>query len=233
MRISHRHRFIFFSNPKTGSESVRKLLDPFSDIAGVPYWERTPEQPFYSHIRPIEVRALFEERGWDYSNYFKFTFVRNPWARLVSLYEMIHASRSSGSKLLGRARSSLLQLTRGHPTTAGFQRWVRTIKTTGSGAGGPANQRWQQYGSYTLRAYAGDENGVLLVDDVVRLEDARSRIPGILEKIGLPAGAQADLPRVNVRRHSPYWTYYDAATTDLVGELYADDIATYNYRFRE
>ncbi len=55
MRISHRHRFVFFSNPKTGSESVRSLLDPYSDICGVPMWEMTAENPFYSHISPREV----------------------------------------------------------------------------------------------------------------------------------------------------------------------------------
>lgn len=85
MLVSHDHRFIFFSNPKTGSESVRELLAPYADVEGIPMWEASDEHPYYSHIRPVEVREIFRERGHAFGDYFRFTFVRNPWSRLVSL----------------------------------------------------------------------------------------------------------------------------------------------------
>lgn len=227
MRISHRHHFIFFSNPKTGSESVRSLLDPYSDIRGVPMWEMDGSNPFYSHIRPVEVRDEFRTRDWDFDAYFKFSFVRNPWARLVSLYRMIF----EGSP--GRAAGMRRRLARGvglHPSPAGFRRWVRTVQTDGPGGGGPPDQRWQVYGTYSARAYFGDEEGRFLVDRIIRLEDMDRDLPETLARIGLPGGDRVSIPKVNVRGgdHRPY---YDEATASYVGRMYADDIERFGYSF--
>ena len=41
MQISHRYQFIFFSNPKTGSETVRKILEPYSDEKILVYQQTT------------------------------------------------------------------------------------------------------------------------------------------------------------------------------------------------
>ena len=61
MRISHRHRFVFFASPKTGSRSVRKLLDTHAEIHGRPADEVNADFPFYNHMRPLELRAVFDE----------------------------------------------------------------------------------------------------------------------------------------------------------------------------
>ncbi|HEX6133290.1 MAG TPA: sulfotransferase family 2 domain-containing protein [Longimicrobiales bacterium] len=226
MRISHTHSFIFFSNPKTGSESVRALLDPYSDIAGIPLWECTPEFPFYSHIRPVEVREIFRARGWDFERYYRFTFVRNPWARLVSLYHMIHPVPA------GSALRRALEAARGHPSVRGFRRWIRGVRADGPGAGGPPDQRWMRYGSYSIRSYAGDRDGQLLVDRVIKLEEIDTAIPHVFEEIGLPP-IENGVPRVNVRTHRSYTEYYDDATRTQVESMYAYDIAQYGYVFGE
>ena len=231
MRISHRYRFVFFSNPKTGSESVRALLDPYSDICGVPMWEMTAENPFYSHISPREVRELFAERGWPYDDYCSFTFVRNPWARLVSLYQMIYDVRGGRLQRWSRRIGTMFRPGAAHPSIAGFRAWLRTIQPDGIGGGGPPNQRWQRYGTYSLRAYAADDTGNLLVRRIVRLEHAATELPEILKEIGLPDADRLSMPRVNARRHRPYVEYYDDPSAELVARMYADDIAQFEYTF--
>ena len=231
MRISHRHKFIFFSNPKTGSESVRKLLDPYADIRGVPFWETSPAMPFYAHISPREVRDLFVQRGWDYDSYFKFTFIRNPWARLVSLYEMIYGAKKRKKGVVASVSGFLRNLRGHHPSPAGFRKWIKTVRPDGVGGGGPANQRWQRYGTYSILAYAGDDGGGMLVDKVIRLEDITNELIPLLERIGVPNAGSLAIPRVNVRKHSPYIAYYDDECADLVRRNYAYDIETFGYRF--
>ncbi len=234
MRISHRYKFVFFSNPKTGSESVRLMLDPFSEIKCVRLRERTAEFPFYDHILPVELREVFRERGWDFDSYYKFTFVRNPWARLVSVYAAI-----LDRGVAGRVRDvtdALSRFIRGRgvaPDVEGFRRWVREVETSGRGGGGKPHHGWRRKGTWSIAAFAGDGEGHELVDEVIRLEDAAQRLPVLAERLGLPGTNALQLPHVNVHRHAKYTAYYDDATAGHVARLYADDIARFGYRFGE
>ena len=210
MRISHRYRFVFFSNPKTGSESVRKILDPYSDIASVPFSEITPDSPFYSHISPREVRDIFRAREWRFDDYARFTCVRNPWARMVSLYEMV--KRTS-------------------PDPGPFAEWLETVQTDGEGLGGNPKQTWRKYGSYTIENYVRDADGTPLVDTVLRLEELSSKLPQLLKELGIPTGEQAPIKHINAHKHRPHTEYYSPQTIDRVHDMYQSDIERFGYEF--
>lgn len=225
MQISHKYKFIFFSFPKTGSESVRKLLEPYSDIHGIPFWERTEDKPFYSHISPQEVKALFIKNGWNYDEYYKFTFIRNPWGRLVSLYNMIYHTKSPSS-LLGRVRALIK-----NRSTPDFKQWLRTIKNNGVGAGGPENQRWMRYGTYSIASYILDDNDKELVDEVIKLEDINEKLPAILRRIGIPDAEKLSIPYINKRKQKKLSTYYDDESKALIEKNYCYDIQRFNYNF--
>jgi len=232
LRISHRYKFIFFSNPKTGSESVRLMLDPYSDIQCVRLRQRTADFPFYDHILPVELRSIFRERGWDFEGYYKFTFVRNPWARLVSVYAAILDRGFAGR--LRDAANLLSRYARGRsldPDVEGFRRWVRGIETSGRGGGGKPHHGWRQKGTWSIAAFVGDGEGHELVDEVIRLEDAAARLPILGNELHLPGPDALRLPHVNVHRHAKYTAYYDDETAEYVARLYAEDIARFDYRF--
>jgi hypothetical protein len=211
MRISHRHKFVFFSSPKTGSESMRALLDPLSDVRDVQFPRATPAFPFYSHIRPIEVKAAFDRFGWRYDDYYRFVFVRNPWQRLASLYQMVRRLNPR----FGRS----------------FGDWLRATRPYGIGGGGPDAARWLKYGTYSLDAYAGDGNGRLLVDEVFRLEDMAS-VPERLRARGIPLAAHTLVPWVNQAETAPdLGQLYTPELIELVGERYAKEIAEFGYQY--
>ena len=96
MRISHKHKFIFFAPPKTASSSVRKSLNPFSDIRSCGVDE---EDEFYYHVKPTKLKIYFKNQNWNWKNYYKFAFVRNPWSRLVSKWNYrVRSASKSGSE---------------------------------------------------------------------------------------------------------------------------------------
>lgn len=67
-------RAIFLHIPKTGGTSVRAYLKKHTSGKDI-YRHRPPRKCIEDNYIP---QALFE-------NYFKFAFVRNPWARAVSV----------------------------------------------------------------------------------------------------------------------------------------------------
>lgn len=216
MEISHERRFAFFAMPKTGSNSMRTLLHPYSEVPTVHFNKTTAEQPFYDHMRPVEARALFVERGWPFEQYYRFAVTRNPWARLVSLYEHLLLSRRfRWERRLGR-------------TPRDFERWVASTQPDGPGAGTKGN-RYRMYGSYSVGAFVGDGNGHELVDEVIRLEDLAGELPRLGERLGIELAAA--LPKKNTRAHADYREYYTTTGRNLVAERYRADIERFGYEF--
>ena len=74
MIISHKHKFISLDPPKTGTNYRQNLLWNSGDnVRGL-----------MQHANLAEVQNYFHE--FNLSDYFIFTFVRNPWDRFLSYY---------------------------------------------------------------------------------------------------------------------------------------------------
>ncbi len=91
MIVSHLHRYIFVAMPKTGTHSVRQALREHlgpDDIEQVGLFvnKRFPfdevAQIKHGHLSVRQMRPYLGDAVCD--DYFKFTFVRNPFDRFVS-----------------------------------------------------------------------------------------------------------------------------------------------------
>jgi hypothetical protein len=80
MRISFDKKIIFLSNPQCASTSIRRWLDPFSDIKG------SRVKAVKNHISASELVELSRSIDLQLDDFFVFSTTRNPWDKLVSRY---------------------------------------------------------------------------------------------------------------------------------------------------
>ena len=213
--ISHRYKCIFVEVPKTGSTSVRhvlgKAIKPHLNLCEIKrlmesYWvvrggrkNRILEWLYLT--LPAERR---KERGrQQFESYFKFGFVRNPWDRVVALYE----------------RNEAVQMRR----KMTFEEFVRWIQYSSSTCIHSSPHRYQL-------DWFVDGNGKMLADFIGRFERLEEDWAVVAKKLGV--SEVLPHARANPRpRH--YTEYYTPETQSIIEEKFKIDIETFNYRFGE
>lgn len=203
MLISHKHKFITIDIPKTGSRSLRKSLLPLGilDVCGEP----NLDSEFYQHDGAIRVKKQFEKNDWNWNDYFKFTTVRNPWARYFSFFKYF---KSYGEKYLRRDESINWrepELNQGKLCEELFQNKddQSVLKNI------ILNNDSQD-------SYYFDESGKIMVDHIASFEDLSNEFVFLCDQVGIQSpNLQHENKSVNsLNMHD----FYDQGLIDLVAE---------------
>ena len=205
MIISHKHRFIFFAVPRTGTHAVRQALRPY---LGEDDWEQqalfgkqsipVPEVAAigHGHVSFQQIRACLPVE--TLSSYFKFGFVRNPFDRFVSTCFFLnrHNQRFVGNEV------EFMRLA------------INKVRF---------RQRVLARPQYRLLT---DEHDRLMMDYVGRYETLQESFDDICSQTGLTPSI---LSRKNESQHQRYECYYDASLKESVAEYYRKDFQLFGY----
>ncbi len=203
--INHRYRFIFVHINKCAGQSVRRAL---------PRGSR-------GHYTIMHYLDLCRRKGRDPDTYFKFTFVRNPWDKLVSFY---HYHMRRGWDLFPWTVD----------TAPDFNLFIQKIYVDDGGALAFDIFRGRKYAStHRLRLvnsldWVSGPDDEILVDFIGRVETLQADFDIVCDRIGI---RRRQLPHANRSRHRPYWEYYDEASRRVVAEKFSRDIEYFGYRF--
>lgn len=155
-------------------------------------------------------------RKWN--SYLKFAIVRNPWERFVSAYIYARMKESYWhNEHAGLHPDYPLLSTKTFEECCFIaQKQRQALK----------HESW--YPQHLWLAQQLNGQCRLMVDLVLRYEKLNEDIALISARLGLES---IELPRINVSQHSCYRDYYDEETRAIVSDLYATDIALFDYQF--
>jgi hypothetical protein len=211
--VSHKYKCIFVEVPKTASTSIRAVLGkPW--MPHLSLWEiKNHTENYWTQRggrkdRALEVLYLCLSQGRrhemgrkQFETYFKFGFVRNPWDRVVSLYE----------------RNEALQLR----NRMSFDEFVEWIQYSSSACLQPSPHRYQL-------DWFVDPNGTILADFIGKFEQLEADWAFVAQKLGV--NPELPHWRANPRAR-PYTEYYNDRTKQLVTDKFRIDIEHFGYEF--
>lgn len=162
------------------------------------------------HMTAAGLRDALQQQAGVFERYFKFSIVRNPWDRLVSVFAWSNQKWARGEELSEAEFES--SVTRLHELFAASRSQGKPLRVAPHFA--------------PQLHFLVDRERRPLVDFVGRYENLHADWRHIRQRIGL----QSDLPQRMRSHHRPYQSYYNAATQAMVAEIYAEDIAAFDYR---
>jgi hypothetical protein len=221
MIISHKNKFIFIHVPKTGGTSIVRALYPFLDvendiiIGGHPDHEdgkdhiKQSKGELHKHSTALEIKDAVGKETWD--EYFIFAFVRNPFSRVVSMYEWWKQTVWKGESKKKKEISNM-----------SYEEFTSSEYIGYSSLDFLTSKRTKKFHSEYSRT--------MQVDYIGRQEDMWRDFAYICGILNLP---KITLEKHNVSKNKAptYQEYYNSRSISNIQRLFREDLQEFNYHF--
>ncbi len=223
--ISHAEHFIYIHIPKTAGTSVEKTFELFKDLSHGRQDHRTIREiePLSSAVlglRCKEDARLLARRGRDkyrrlmgenldvvnaaqYEEYFKFTIVRNPWARAASWYQNVMRGRP-------QLRESL-----NIDSDCTFKKFI--------------DKHPHQWGLKPQLYWLKDSANEIPMDFIGRFENLQADFETVCKKLDIQVKPLSKM--LTKGKRTPYTELYDSKTIKKVHKMYEEEIELFKYQF--
>ena len=184
--INYKNKFIFIHIPKCGGNSIKIALG----------------------LKWTDHCKISQKRYFNHMDYFKFTFVRNPWDRFLSAYSYLKAGGMNDQDLLLKQKIERYNSFKQFVLEAPFLNYLH-------------------FQPMFNHIQIDDKDQMNFIG---RVENYQEDFNTICDKIGIP---RQELLHKNKSKHKHYTEYYDDETREIVAEKYKKDIEYFGYKFGE
>jgi len=195
--------YIYVRIPRTGSTSISTMLRTSRNDNGWPH--------FYASL----LRDLIGQD--EYDKRLVFASVRNPWDRLVSWY-MFNCNDYRADEQQSKFYRKL-----------GFKNWI--MQGCPHHGWRPHHFAHQPKDTISQLSWITDEDGKIIVDKIIRLENLKEDFESIGKELGIQPRPIVKMNISPKRQYKDYRKYYDSESAQKVVELYGDDIRHFKYEF--
>lgn len=220
--LSKEKRFIFIHNFKTGGTSIEKKLGHFDTLAidvqdhrTIKDFELLTDRKRYLRnavylIKRGKISRSFAYlkktinpplSGQDYDAYYKFTFVRNTWARMYSWYANVMKDPAM------RDSYGIVE------TDYSFEQFLKEKI---------------DHKTFSQLNFITDSKGNIPMDFIGRFENLEEDFAIVAKKLEIK---DDQLPKLLVRKYGHYTENYTEDTKQLVYKLYRDEIDYFKFEY--
>ena len=213
--ISHKYRCIFIHIPKCAGTSIEKSLGgqdhrTIRMIAPINIKAFLKKENIIELLRRLKYKYIITVSNpknkitvtkKQYNSYFKFTFIRNPWARAFSWYKNV-------------MRDEIHRKSYGITKQISLKEFLRLYA-------GKGMLRPQLY-------WIKDFNGNIPLDYIGRFENLAEDFKKIYKELNL---SNITLPHMLKGCGEDYRKYYDDESQEIIMQHYKEEIQMFEYKF--
>ncbi len=213
--VSRSHKFIYVSGGKCATGSIHSALKNSPGVQGYePARVNGPKsrdwKKYNKHMLASVIKKRVGDEVWNES--FKFSFVRNPYAWVVSSFFFMVKK-----KMLKMPKNKIM-------TIKDFKDTLAYYKT-------PAGRRHDPYSDVrSQHSFLCDENQNLLVDFVGKVENLQPDFNKVCNRIGIPK-VQLETRNKSESSKNPYRIHYNEESKKFVEKYWGRDINAFKYEF--
>ncbi len=211
---STEHKFLYIGVPKAATRSILSVL-------------RSNEFTTSEFNEPISNHL---EENPSHNDFFIFSFVRNPWSRILSTWKnkIANPNEEAPRVIIDRFEELYYKMP--------FEEFVDFVCNSESGNDELGDRHWT-----SQHLFLEDNQGNLVPDYIGRLENLEQDFSYALSKIGFD---NVSLPWLNTRRGWSsdsksmkadsdfyYREFYSTDLERMISERYKEDISYFNYEF--
>lgn len=206
--VSENFHFIWVSIPKAASSLLTDLF------------YRKPAMEYRSRLLKKRLDEL-KQFSPQYQDYYTFAFVRNPWSRVVSIYNSLFCSP------LPQMEENFLDGFPGLKREMSFPEFVTWLCENWNGIDEGAHSLW-----ISQHKLITDINGKLIVDFVGKTDSLQRDLRKVCNTLGLPDEVYQS-QRLNPGKDKmiSYRSFYSHKTERMIAERYETDIEMFGFTF--
>lgn len=203
--ISVDYKCIFLHIPKCGGTTIETAFQA---------WKK-PRMSFLGQrdgsSQHFRLKGILNDRP-ECKDYFKFTFVRNPFSRLVSIYNY-------SVQEIGKNQQWIKSNT---PLNLSFKDFCLNLDFN-------LKNYCYRFHDTDLSFYIFDDNNKVTVDFIGKIENFQSDFDYVCDILNKPKSKLPHIFRSTINKH--YTEYYDEDTYNIVFKKYKQDIEYFGYKF--